>query len=222
MSIFSKYNEFKYIYPPRPESAIDPKLLHEVGDGWIAQPKFNGSCSILFINGRKEYKIYNRTAEELTLQKPINYTDLNDCDNKYMVLCGEYLNKNKRGEDGKPFNHKFIIWDILVWKGEYLIGSAFEDRLIILYKLFGNSRGHVTAGGIIMFNHLHTTNVENVFMAPAYSNGFKQLYDELVHTDLYEGLVLKKAAGKLELGFREKNNSGWQIKVRKGTKNYSF
>jgi len=221
MSIFSDYSGFKYLYPPRPESAIDPKLLDEIGDGWIAQPKYNGSCAVLFINGRKEYKIFNRTADELTLQKPINYTGLNDSD-KYMVLCGEYLNKNKRGEDGKSFNHKFIIWDILVWKGEYLIGSAFEDRLIILYKLFGNSRGQITAGGMILFNHLHTTNINDVFMAPAYSNGFKQLYNEIVQTDLYEGLVLKKAAGKLELGFREKNNSGWQVKARKGTKSYAF
>lgn len=221
MSIFSVYNDFKYIYPPRPESAIDPKELNKVGEGWIAQPKYNGCCGVLFINGHKDYKLFNRTTEELTLQKPINYTELNDTD-KYMVLCGEYLNKNKRGEDGQPFNHKFIIWDILVWQGEYLLGSTFEDRLLILYKLFGNSRGHVTPGGVTLYNHLHTTNIENVFMAPAYNGDYKELYDEIIATDLYEGLVLKRAAGRLELGFREKNNCGWQVKARKGTKNYSF
>lgn len=221
MSIFSEYKDFKYIYPPRPESAIAPYMLKDIGEGWVAQPKYNGSCGVLFINGHKEYRIFNRHTEELTLQRPIQYTDLNDSE-KYMVLCGEYLNKNKIGEDGNTFNHKFIIWDILVWKGEYLIGSAFEDRLIILYKLFGSSRGAVTEKGISIFNHLHTTQVENVYMAPSYQNNFMRLYDELIQTDLYEGLVLKKKAAKLELGFREKNNSGWQVKARKETKNYKF
>jgi ATP-dependent DNA ligase len=95
MSIFSEYNQFRYIYPPRAEAVMDPKLLNEIGDGWIAQPKYNGSRSVLFISGRKDYRIYNRHAEELVLQKPINYTELNDSD-KYMVLCGEYLNGVQR------------------------------------------------------------------------------------------------------------------------------
>ena len=221
MSIFSDYNDFEYIYPPRPETAISPDRLNIIDTGWIAQPKYNGSCSVLFINGRKGYKIYNRSGEELTLQKPISYTELNDSD-KYMVLCGEYLNKSKCGEDGKLFNHKFVIWDILVRKGEYLVGSTFEDRLIVLYKLFGSSRGFVSDDGITMFNHLHTTPVKDVFMAPTYQNNFKKLFDEIVQIDLYEGLVFKRKLGKLELGRREKNNSGWQVKTRKGTKNYSF
>src|SRR5579859_6691628 len=146
MSIFSEYNDFKYIYPPRPETAMDPALLDDTGPGWIAQPKYNGSCAVVFINGRKDYRIYNRHAERLTLQKPISYTALNDCD-KYMVLCGEYLNKNKIGEDHNVFNHKFIIWDILVWKGQYLIGQTFEQRLVLLHALFGTSRAFVTGKG---------------------------------------------------------------------------
>jgi len=221
MSIFSEYNNFRYIYPPRPETAMDPAQLDGTGPGWIAQPKYNGSCAVVFINGRKDYRIYNRHGETLTLQKPISYTALNDCD-KYMVLCGEYLNKNKIGEGNSLFNHKFIIWDILVWKGQYLIGQTFEQRLILLHALFGTSRAFVTGKGITMFEHLHTTGVDDVLMAPSYENYFKALYDEIIHTDLYEGLVLKKAAAKLELGFREKNNFSWQVKARKPTNIYKF
>lgn len=221
MGIFSEYNDFKYIYPPRPEAAIVPDLLDDLGPGWIAQPKYNGSCAMLFINGRKDYRICNRKGAALTLQWPINYTALNDSD-KYMVLCGEYLNKSKSGEDGKPFNHKLIIWDILVWKGIYLVGESCEHRLKILHQLFGTSRGHVSGKGITIFNHLHTTDMENVFMAPSYLNNFKRLYNEIIQTDLYEGLVLKKAVAKLELGFKERNNTSWQVKARKATKNYNF
>ncbi|GEP97679.1 DNA ligase-like domain-containing protein [Chitinophaga cymbidii] len=221
MSIFSNYSEFKYIYPPRPEAAITPALLSGLGAGWIAQPKYNGSCAVLFINGNHEYKLFNRKNEELSLQNPIQYTSLNDSE-KYMVLCGEYLNKNKYGEDGRPFNHKFIIWDILVWKGHYLIGETFEKRLTLLYELFGGSRGFVSESDMVIFNHLLTTRVENVFMAPAYLDGFGELYQEITRTDLYEGLVLKKADARLEPGFRERNNHSWQIKARKPTLNYNF
>ena len=221
MSIFSNYSDFKYIYPPRAESAIDPKLLKDIGESWIAQPKYNGSCTVLFINGHADYKLYNRHAEPLTLQQPINYTALNDSE-KYMVLCGEYLNKNKTGENGLPFNHKFIIWDILVWKGEYLLGTSVEERLTILYTLFGSSRGHISEKGMHLFNHLHTTPLHDVFMAPSYQHSFKNLFDELIQTDLYEGLVLKKKNARLDLGLREKNNGAWQFKARKGTRNYQF
>jgi len=221
MSIFSNYDDFKYIYPPRAEAAIEPSMLDDLGFGWIAQPKYNGSCSVVFVNGRNDYGIFNRHGERLTLQRPIQYTALNDSD-KYMVLCGEYLNKNKVGEDGIVFNHKFIIWDILVWKGEYLVGRTFEDRLTLLHTIFGTSRGYVTPGGIAMFDHLHATGVEDVFMAPSYQNYFKDLYEDVIQTDLYEGLVLKKAEAKLELGFREKNNTTWQVKARKPTKIYKF
>jgi ATP-dependent DNA ligase len=221
MSIYSEYSEFRYLYPPRPESPISPDELDSISDGWIAQPKYNGSCAVVFINGHKDYQIFNRKREPLTLQKPIAYTELNDSD-RYMVLCGEYLNKNKKGEDGQPFNHKFIIWDILVWKGLYLVGETLETRLRILIELFGSSRSMVTEGALHLYEHLHITKVENVFMAPSYTSHFKALYDEIIQTDLYEGLVLKKGPAKLELGFKEKNNHTWQVKARKETKNYIF
>jgi ATP-dependent DNA ligase len=221
MSIFSEYNSFRYIYPPRAECAIDPSTLDDIADDWIAQPKYNGSCAVLFIDGQKEYKIYNRHGEPLKLQRPIDYLRLNDSQ-AYMVLCGEYLNKNKQGEDGKTFNHKFIIWDILVWKGTYLIGRTLEQRLTILHLLFGTHRSCVNLDGLSIYNHLFTTSVPDVYMAPSYQNGFKSLYKEIIQTDLYEGLVIKKASAKLEAGFRENNNASWQVKARKGTKNYGF
>lgn len=214
MNIFSRYDEFRYIYPPRPVKKIQREHLDHLDDDWIAQPKYNGCCSALFIKGTKEYILCNRTAGKLYLQKPINFTALND-GNKFMVLCGEYLNKNQKGEQDNSFNHKFIIWDILVWRGTYLIGETFETRLNILYELFGKSNSHVTDKGILMFNYLHVTKVENVYIAPTFENDFKLIYDDLIKTDLYEGLVLKNLTGKLELGFNKRNNEIWQLKARR-------
>lgn len=221
MSIFSNYTSFWYIYPPRADAVLKAAQLPQYGDAWIAQPKYNGSCAVVFINGRNDCQLFNRHGEKLTLQIPLNYTALNDSD-KFMVLCGEYLNKNKNGESGTPFNHKFIIWDILVHKGVYLVGQTVEERLNLLYTLFGASRGLVHSEGFSFFNHLLLTNTDEILLAPTYMGDFLHLYNDIVQTDLYEGLVLKKKNAPLELGIREKNNTGWQMKVRKETKSYRF
>jgi len=71
-------------------------------------------------------------------------------------------------------------------------------------------------------NHLCFTNYANVYKAPYYTKSFDLLYQSIVNTDLYEGLVLKRKNAKLTLGLNEKNNSDWQIKCRKPTKNYAF
>jgi hypothetical protein len=228
MGIFSEYNEFKYIYPPRPESTMAPDQLNEICEGWIAQPKYDGKCAVLFLNGQQDYRIYNREGKPLSNYQQLNFLELNDS-SKYMVLCGEYLNRNRKGEDGIPFNHKFIIWDILVWKGRYLIGETFEYRMKIQLDLFRYLNLAVTDEGHLVekeppfkYEHLTPTRVDNIYMAPCYVNFFKPLYDNLVKTDLYEGMVLKKASAKLDKGFTERNNVGWQVKVRKATKNYTF
>lgn len=222
MSIFATYNTFKYLYPPRAENAMQPDELKKNSyDAWIAQPKYNGSCAVLFIDGRNAYQLYDRHKDKLTLQRPLDYTALNDS-NEYMVLCGEYLNKNKKGENGQPFNHKFIIWDIIVHKGKYLIGKTVEERIDLLHELFGSSRGVITDKSLSIFDHLIATKVTDVYLAPSYTSKFARLYTEIVDTDLYEGIVLKRANAPLEIGMKEKNNTTWQVKIRKPTKNYNF
>ena len=72
------------------------------------------------------------------------------------------------------------------------------------------------------FEHLCMTNHKNIFVAPTYNRNFQVLYNSIVDTDLYEGLVLKRADAKLTYGLSEKNNNGWQIKCRKPTKSYKF
>jgi ATP-dependent DNA ligase len=140
----------------------------------------------------------------------------------WLVLAGEFLNKNKKGEDGNPFNLKFIIFDILVYDSDYLIGTKLVDRISILNSMIPETSTLIMKDKMKFFEHLNVTKYENIFKAPSYSSDFKGLYQSIVDTDLYEGLVLKRKESKLGLGFSEKNNSDWQIKCRKPTKNYDF
>lgn len=209
-----RYESFSYIYPPRPKNPVDPKEIPNWDDGiMIGQPKLNGSNSVIFMNGRDVY-VYNRHNQRMT-----NF-DLSKEDllklysgSGWMVLNAEYLNKSKKDETGDTFNHKLVIFDILVYKSEYLIGQTFQERISLLDSLFGKGESGKS--------YLYSVS-ENVYRVRSYYSDFKNLFDELVKIDMVEGLVLKRKNARLEVGNREDNNSKSQVKFRKPTKNYKY
>jgi ATP-dependent DNA ligase len=215
------YDQFKYIYPPRPEYKTPPSSLSTYDTGeYIAQPKYNGSACLVFTNG-DELHIYNRHKRPLAKYSPfIHFRELAKTNNWY-VYAGEYLNKAKKGEHGDIERDKFVIWDLLVWDGEYLIGKTMEERLTILENIYPCQRA-VFSHKLEVYDHLCCTEYAGIYKAPTYGGGFDTLYEELYETELYEGLVLKKKNSKLTYGFQEKNNTEWQIKCRKETKLYNF
>jgi ATP-dependent DNA ligase len=219
---FTKYENYSYLFPPRPIQTTHHTELGKYDNSqFLAQPKYNGTCCNVFIS-KDEVIVMNRHKGTITS----NYSEI-DFRGMYrgegwMVLCGEFLNKNKKGEDGKPFNLKFVIWDILVYEGYYLLGSTFVERMYILEKLYPCIEMMVDDNGLKANNHLCFTSHKNIYKAPVYTNNFSKLYDSIVDTDLYEGLVLKRKDAKLSYGLTEKNNNDWQIKCRKPTKSYDF
>lgn len=213
-----KYDSFKYLYPPRPEHKIPQAELPKYDNGeFIGQPKYNGSAACVFTNGT-DLHIYNRHKEPLfNASKDIEFRKLAKTENWY-VYAGEYLNKGKMGEAGTKEKDKYVIWDCLVWDGEYLVGETLENRLALLENIYPCNRARITEQEIEIYDHLCCTEFKGIYKTPTYLNGFYELYSDIVKTDLYEGLVLKKKQSKLEYGFQPMNNQGWQIKARKATK----
>ena len=125
----------------------------------------------------------------------------------------KYLNKSKMDETSQPFNHKFVIFDILGFNGEYLVGKTFEERIQLLDSIYGQ----VDSEKEYLFKV-----TENVYRVKSYVGEFKSLYDKLTPIDMIEGLVLKRKNAKLEIGNTENNNIKSQLKARKPTKNYKF
>lgn len=208
-------NYKKYIYPPRPATKAPESSIETLsGLGFVAQPKLNGSCSELYTDG----KLLDFTTRH---KKPFsNKLLINDDEflslhrgNGWIVLAGEYMNKSQRGTDGKVFNGKFVIWDMLVYNGEHLLGSTVEERLDLLSDIYPVTSHDGWIGQIS----------ENTFRALTIQpDHFSSAWKELIGTQMYEGMVFKKKTGKLGLGFNANNNTGWQVKVRKPTKNYSY
>jgi hypothetical protein len=216
------YLNFNYIYPPRPEYKIQPKELDTFDTGeYVVQPKYNGTCCIVFTNGTDVY-VYNRHKNPMSWYSPdIDFKGLAHS-NQWYVYTGEYLNKGKLGENGTKEKDKFIIWDILVWADQYLIGDDLLTRINLLEITYPCQRGKIGENGLEMYEHLCHTNLNGIYKAPTYLNGFSKLFEDISKTDLYEGLVLKKIESKLSYGFQMLNNHDWQIKCRKPTKVYHF
>jgi hypothetical protein len=210
------YTTYKYIYPPRPDHKIEPKLLgiYDTGE-FYAQPKLNGSCCVVFLDGQNPAIVMNRHNEPMTLVKrdQIDFEPLHR-GNGYMVLTGELLNKAKMGESGELFNQKFIIWDILVYEGIHLLDTTFHERQQLLFNIFRPYRGKQ--------RFLLAVSIKGVYMADLFKSDFVKTFAALIKTDMYEGMVIKKKDAKLTHGFHENNNTGWQVKCRKPHKNYKF
>lgn len=212
-----KYKSFSYIYPPRPSNAVPPSSLIEWDNNdMIAQPKINGSNSVIFTDGVQLF-VMNRHHQRMTnfsiekeeimkLYKP-EFTG-------WLVLNGEWLNKSKTDEKGNIFNHKLIIFDILVLNSEYLVGETFQKRVDILDSLYGTNESEKSYLWSI---------TSSIYRVKSYNNGFMDLFSSLTKRGtLIEGLVIKRKNARLELGNTASNNTRSQIKCRVPTKNYKF
>lgn len=210
-----KYEKFRYIYPPRPKNAVSPEDLNFWDNGsLIAQPKLNGSNCVIFTNG-ENFFVMNRHKQRLTGFKIENdeLSKIYRGDGGWMIINGEYLNKSKSDEQGDVFNHKFVIFDILAYNGEYLLGTTFLDRVKLLDDIYGQVDSEK--------DYLYSI-TENVYRVKSYTSNFSDLYNSLVKIDMIEGLVMKRSSSKLEIGASENNNSRSQVKCRKKCNSYKY
>ena len=210
-----------FLYPPRPKHKVSVMTLYKyTGDTYFAQVKLNGSCGVLILN-KDNHQLLNRHGNTLTLCRPLEFDKLYR-GKETMVLIGEYLNKNKKGEDGESFNHKFVIFDIVAYNGKSLEGTTLQSRVDLLEKLYPSQEQRVTEQGIESHQYIYQTDVKDVYKVCNFRNTFTDLFMEITKIDVYEGLVLKRRNAKLEGCYHQNCNQSWQLKVRKETKNYKF
>lgn len=212
-----KYDD-KYYFPPRPKNAVPERMLKTYSNNrFLAEPKLNGSNASIYTNG-KIIKVYNRHNGTLTnyrLDSEYILNLYNDMKCKgWLVLNGEYLNKSQTGSGRRKFNHELVLFDILVYNDEYLVGTTFEYRYDLLKSLV-NWKQHEQEKYLWSYN-------DKIHLVKAIKGGASEIWEAVKDINIFEGVVLKKCDGKLELGRRENNTSGSQIKIRKATKNYEY
>lgn len=210
-----RYDKWRFIFPPRPRNAISPDDLNFWDNGTlICQCKLNGSNATIYTDGKKVV-VMNRHGQRLTNFRLIDeeVKSIYRGDGGWLILNGEYLNKNKMDETGQSFNHKFVIFDILCYDGDYLVGKTFEERVNLLDILYDKNESEK--------EYLYSIST-NVYRVKSYRNGFKDFFDKFTPIDIIEGVVLKRSNARLEVGASEQNNVKSQIKCRKATKNYKY
>lgn len=210
-----KYKAFNYLYPPRPANAIPHTNLQDWDNSvMLAQPKMNGSNCVIFMNETQLF-VMNRHAQRLTNFRIAKEEIMQlHRGSGWMVLNGEYLNKSKVDETGQVFNHKLIIFDILVNESDYLIGSTFKERVELLDSLYSTNSSDK--------QYLFSVS-PSVYRVKSYQSEFLDLFNSLTSRgSLVEGIVMKRKSAKLEIGNTSNNNSKSQVKCRVATKNYKF
>lgn len=205
------YNKFEYLWPPRPDNSVLPGLLSFYEKkGWVAQIKKNGACTIWAVSPDKRIITMNRHNEFHKSWTPNreNSEPFMKLPYKWYVFVGEILHlKTPHIKD------TLYIFDMLVYDGEYLIGSSFRDRYDSLKELFGPQYIGQTD---------HSFKINNkVLLAKNFDIGFETLFNKLEDVS-DEGLVLKDPNALLEPCIRQGSNNHWLVKCRKRHPNYGF
>jgi len=209
------YNEYSYLYPPRPEAKIaQGQLSFYEKRGWIAQVKKNGTNTVIFARA-KEVIFMTRHADEngkgiahrMWKPKQIHVDFFANRSDKWNVWTAELLN------DKTPLiKDHLYIYDQIVHNGKQLVGTNVLERHVIMHEMLMEPDAD---------EEFDLYRLGKCFsIARNLRSGFADIFNKLKTED--EGLVLKSAKGKLEPCFKETSNRGWQIKSRIPHKNYSF
>ena len=218
-----KYNDGKFIFPPRP-NLYDPDQLEffESGDWW-AQLKLDDTRNLIIMCPDGEVKLFTRhkTAHKAYC-KP--HPDLIAALNSLPLEKGKYQvfdsllmhNKNALVKD------TVVLMDILVYNSDYLYLVDYEDRYDILAKICGKPKSLEKESGLALALKVN----EHLWLAKNYEKDFRKLFEKWGTTfkdgqRIVEGLVFKKKDGKLEYHFNSEKCT-WMYKVRYPKKNYSF
>lgn len=219
--IFAFPNRFlpykgQFLYPPRIENKLLPAVISKFDNGmFVGQPKLNGSNTSVTIS-ENQVVAKERHNKFFAIPPKFDFQSLYR-GNGYMCITGEFMNKSKKDENGKPFKG-FCIWDIVAYNNMILTGSSTEERIKLLELLYP-SKGDIKTKEI---TYLYKTATPDIYRVANFYGDFEEIYEDFIKIDMVEGFVLKRLSGRLEMMTREQNNTGWAIKVRKPTANYLF
>ena len=225
------YNDFRYLYPPRPDIAL-PADNMGIAKSWAMQTKKNGTCNVIAVSpdknlicktrhGGEDHKLWSPTPNSSKIFQELPGKN-------WFVFTAELL--HSKTPKIKDTNY---IFDILVNDGVYLTGTTFLERQKMLHELFMQR-------DIQEETHSHWCIDRNTWLAKTYYAGaVNPIYEAhgLLHCDSFvkffkelekangdddEGLVMKKPDVKMMACYKKDANSFWQIKCRRASNKYSF
>jgi hypothetical protein len=210
-----KYESFRYLWPPRPETKIAPTDLGVIESmGWWGQAKMNGTCCTIYVDGSGASVAMGRHGPEHKLDwqpgKPWQAFAASLPGKGYYVFVGELLHSK-----GVGVKDTIVLFDLLVEDGDYLVGKSLRERFARLERLL---KAYNSEPQIAM---THREYNQGVWLVENHGRAFRLWFDAEAPA-MVEGLVFKNPNAPLRLCARAKDNSGWQVKCRKPKANVSF
>jgi len=197
----------RIFYPPKPTLiSIDQPLFEKLDKdpNVIAELKYNGTRLVLQcfpLTSFAPIEFWNREGSQLKYTpSELLLSNLRSLNWKgYCVLDGELLHTKV-----KSTKHHIVLFDVIIWNGEEVTQKPFSERRKILESSF------------------RTKLFDNLYPAPQWIGGFRELYSKMIEIDYIEGLVMKRLDAKMVLGKSSSPVVATMWKVRKPTKNYRF
>lgn len=201
------------LYPPHPALKISSDKLsrYEASGKWVAQRKFNGTHVLLYVSPERDVTILTRHGTppklfSLTDQHKEQILSLNLQPGKDYWLDGELLDHKTKSKDYKG---KIVLFDVL-HAGKYLINQPDQiGRLNLLSEICRHPGELEPNFGIA----LRVT--EDVWMAETWTNEFERHFEEFLHLDEIEGLVLRRSKSVLESFGQKEYDVSWMVRCRK-------
>jgi ATP-dependent DNA ligase len=190
----------RYYYPNRP-LIQPPEFLEDenLQDEYWAEPKYNGDrLELRKIEGKWEF--WGRHKNKITRFSPppemVEESEALDVPDD-THLDGELMHFRT-----KKVKNLVVIYDVYVIGGKR-VRDSLTDRRKYLEELIPKTNKHIVL-------------IEKI------EGDFKQEYEKLIKQDHIEGLVLKRADGRIKFNAQKSNDVNWQIKVRRPHANYKF
>lgn len=194
------------MWPPRPEKAITPDMFRFYEKrGWLAQPKLNGTASVLTVTDGVVSAINRHQqlhkAWTPNMQKLTSIANLGNA-----VVVAELMHNKVPGMKDTHYIH-----DILSLNNQSLVGSTYCDRLEMIHKLMRPK-----------YEDSFWSAVDDTTLVARLYSDITQLFSSTMSSVFVEGVVIKDPKSKLAICSRPSANASWSVKCRKPTKNYSF
>jgi len=198
------------IHGPRPKGKILPSQLPEFENGdWLVQRKFNGHKNTFFYDG-KTLQFFNKGKSFLRYKTPPLFLKQISA---LKLEVGAYWFDSELLDVRVP--DTIVLYDVLQVSGKTLIGMSQENRLSLLSDICGSPKTHCKLGVALQVT-------ENIWLAECWGKDFKFHYEEYLHLDLIEGLVLREKLAPLDNFGLVAYETESQIRCRKESKNYRF
>ena len=221
-----KYENYQYLWPPRPSKAIpDAQLGWYEKRGWVGQMKKNGTCTVVFVSpdGELTFKTRHNDDHKMWTPTPKSTECFRDLPGKgwYVFVVEVLHNKTALIKD------TVYIFDILVNDGELLLGTTFTERMDMLKKIFG-VEDFDDPNVVRLSQESHYVLSPNCWLAKTITGDFAKVMRVAnaqkpeSGAPVDEGIVLKRPDAKLEMPTKASANSRWQVKCRVAHKNYDF